>query len=318
MCSFRILALLILSVGAMTAACGRHEVALLGYIEAEPVRVSTAVAGKLIRSRVDRGDQVERDQILFVLEQDSQIAAVAAAAAKLAQVRAEAADLDTGKRPDELAVIEAELRAAEARARQSAADWVRQSELARKGLTSAATLDAALAQRDTDAATVSQLAAQLRTARLAGREQARNAAVAAVAAAEAQLAESQWTLDQTTVRAPVTARVEDRYYRVGEWVAAGSPVLSLLAPDALKVRFWVPEPQLPAFAPGTEVVLQCDGCSHPIAAKVSFVAREAEYTPPVIYSKENRAKLVFLVEAKPDPAEVGQLRPGQPVDVGRP
>jgi HlyD family secretion protein len=312
------LLLAVLPFAIALPGCGQDATALLGYVEAEPVRVSSAVAGRLTTLNVDQGDQVKTDQTLFALEQESEVAALAEAAAKLVQTRAQAADLATGKRPDELAVVEAELRAAQAKARQSAADWIRQSELARKGLASKSALDAARAQRDTDAATVNQLDAQLRAERLAGRDDARSAAVAAVAVAEAQLAQRQWTLDQKTVRSPVAARVEDRYYRIGEWVAAGSPVFSLLAPDAIKVRFWAPEPLLPAFPTGARVMLTCDGCDSPIPATVSFVASEAEFTPPVIYSKENRAKLVFLVEAKLDAAQTVRLRPGQPVDVRLP
>ncbi|WP_170942924.1 HlyD family efflux transporter periplasmic adaptor subunit [Candidatus Dactylopiibacterium carminicum] len=115
------------------------------------------------------------------------------------------------------------------------------------------------------------------------------------------------------MRAPVAARVDDTLYRIGEWVPAGSPVVSLLAPEALKVRFFVAQAALPHYAPGTRLRVGCDGCGEPFAATVDFVANSPEFTPPVIYSQKNRARLVFLVEARPDQAQV--LRPGQPVDV---
>jgi HlyD family secretion protein len=312
--------LLFLLLGLALAGCGRGSanVVLHGYIEAESVRLAAPVAGRLVELAVERGDAVKVGQPLFVLEQDSERAAVDEAAAKLSQAKAQAANLATGKRPDELAVIEAELRAAEVAARQSAADLQRQSDLAQQGFIAASGLDAIRARRDADRARVAELTAQLRAARLAARQAERSAAVAGAAAAEAQLAQRRWTLAQKRVVAPVAARVEDRYYRVGEWVAAGSPVLSLLAPDAVKARFWVPETLLPKVAPGTLVRLACDGCGAPIAARVRFVAREAEFTPPVIYSKENRAKLVYLVEAVPEAADAARLRPGQPVDVTLP
>jgi hypothetical protein len=115
--------------------------------------------------------------------------------------------------------------------------------------------------------------------------------------------------------APLAAQVEDSYYRVGEWVPAGSPVLSLLAPAAVKARFWVAEADLPKAQPGSQVTLRCDGCGAPMPATIRFLARNAEYTPPLIYSRDNRAKLVWMAEALPSAADAARLRPGQPLDV---
>jgi HlyD family secretion protein len=108
--------------------------------------------------------------------------------------------------------------------------------------------------------------------------------------------------------------VQDTFYSEGEWLQAGSPVVSLLAPDAVKLRFFVPEAALARVAPGLSVQATCDGCAAPIQARVSFVSRQAEYTPPVIYSREQRSRLVYLVEARPEPGSV-VLKPGQLVDV---
>lgn len=299
------------------AACGQDGADTLhGYIEADPVRVASPVSGQLVKLTVARGDSVKAGQPLFTLEQDNERAAVAEASARLKQAQAQATDLDSGKRADELAVTEADLRAAEAALRQSEADLKRQRELAKAGFTSGAGLDAYQAKRDGDVAHVAELSAQLRSGKLVGREAQREAARAGSAAAEAQLAQRQWVLAQKTLSAPLAARVEDSYFREGEWVPAGSPIVSLLAPGAIKARFYIPEPLLPKLAPGTRVTLACDGCSAPMPATVRFVARDAEYTPPVIYSKENRAKLVWLAEAVPTlPADAAKLRPGQPVDV---
>jgi HlyD family secretion protein len=103
-------------------------------------------------------------------------------------------------------------------------------------------------------------------------------------------------------------------YRPGEWVAAGAPVVSILPPGNVKIRFYVPEPVLASLRIGAPVSVRCDGCGAAIAAKISFIAPQAEFTPPVIYSRENRAKLVFLVEAHPDAANAA-LHPGLPVEV---
>jgi HlyD family secretion protein len=166
-----------------------------------------------------------------------------------------------------------------------------------------------------DAARVEQSRAQLRSARQGGREDVQAAANAAVDAARASLAQAEWRLAQKTLAAPAAARVEDTLYRVGEWVAAGSPVVTLIEPAAVKLRFFVPETKVAQVAPGQRVRATCDGCAGPIEATVRFVAREAEFTPPVIYSRGSREKLVFMVEAWPAPADAAKLRPGLPVDV---
>ena len=155
--------------------------------------------------------------------------------------------------------------------------------------------------------------ADLATARLPGRDDQIAAAVAEVAMREAALARAHWELDQRTVRAPMAAMVDDRVRDSGEWVDAGGIVVSLLPPDKVKVRFFVPEPELGAIHVGQEVDLRCDGCAPGMTGTVRFIAPEAEYTPPVIYSVGSRGKLVFMVEAWP--AEGITLNPGQPVDV---
>jgi HlyD family secretion protein len=108
--------------------------------------------------------------------------------------------------------------------------------------------------------------------------------------------------------------VSDTLFVQGDWVPSGAPVVSLLPPGNVKIRFFVPEPRLGAVAVGQKVSVGCDGCA-PLTATISFIAPQAEYTPPVIYSKESRAKLVFLVEALPDAKDAAKLHPGQPVDV---
>ena len=158
-----------------------------------------------------------------------------------------------------------------------------------------------------------KLQAELETAQLGARADEIQAAEAAVNAAQAQLAQADWRLDQLSQAAPKAGLVVDTLYRPGEWVAAGAPVVQLLPPANVKIRFFVPEPQLGAIAVGDEVQVRCDACAPNLTAVISFISPDAEYTPPVIYSREMRAKLVYLVEARP--REPGALRPGQPVDV---
>ena len=111
----------------------------------------------------------------------------------------------------------------------------------------------------------------------------------------------------------MTGVVQQIYYRPGELVPANRPVVSILPPGNIKIRFYVPEGELPKVAVNDRVKVSCDGCADNLVARVSFISRTSEYTPPVIYSQEERAKLVFLIEARPETPEA--FRVGQPVSV---
>jgi HlyD family secretion protein len=194
-----------------------------------------------------------------------------------------------------------------------------QEELFAKNYISQANLDTARANYERDMARVVEMEAQIRSARLTiGRDKEIAAAQADVETARAVLAQSDWRLAQRAVNTPARSLVYDTFYSEGEWVQAGSPVVSLLPPANVKLRFFVPETAVGALKLGQPVRVSCDGCGNPIAAKISYISRQAEYTPPVIYSREQRAKLVFLIEARPEPADATRLHPGQPVDVALP
>ena len=147
----------------------------------------------------------------------------------------------------------------------------------------------------------------------AGTQKDFDAAEAALREAEARVNTSQTRLARRSVAAPVTGSVQQVYFRPGEMVTASRPIVALLPPGNIKVRFFVPETVLPHISYGQTVTVRCDGCTGDLSAKVSFISKTAEFTPPVIYSLEERSKLVFLIEALP--AEPGNLRVGQPVDV---
>jgi HlyD family secretion protein len=185
----------------------------------------------------------------------------------------------------------------------------------KKGFLPPQKLDEARTARDSSALRVRELNAQIVTAGLGGRSDQVRAAESEVNAARAALEQADWRLRQKTVASTVNGVVTDTNFARGEWVAAGAPVVTILPPENVKVRFFVPEPRLGSVRVGQAVELACDGCPATIPAKVTFVAPQAEYTPPVIYSRESRAKLVFLVEARPAAADGAKLHPGQPVDV---
>jgi HlyD family secretion protein len=147
----------------------------------------------------------------------------------------------------------------------------------------------------------------------AGTQKALEDAEAALRTAQARLNSSATRLARRKMSSPVAGTVEELYFRAGEMVPAGKPVVSLLPPGNLKVRFFVSEAVLPQITIGQTVTITCDGCAGEHGAKVSFIARQAEFTPPVIYSLDERSKLVFLIEARPERPE--GLRVGQPVSV---
>ena len=147
----------------------------------------------------------------------------------------------------------------------------------------------------------------------AGTQKDLDAATATLRDAQARLNSSQTRLSRRQVFSPVEGTVQQVYYRPGEMVPASRPVLAILPPGNLKVRFFIPEPALPSVAYGDKIKVGCDGCAKDLTARVSFIAKQSEFTPPVIYSLEERSKLVFLVEALPETPSA--FRVGQPVDV---
>jgi HlyD family secretion protein len=302
-------------VALMLAGCGNSPPpGYPGYVEADYVRVAAPLSGTLARLSVNRGDEVAANAPLFVLESAQETAARAEAESRARQSEATLADLEKARRPPEIAAVRAQLAQAEAAIKQSESDLMRTQKLVADKFLPAQQLDNATAKRDSDRARVAELRAQLELANMPARSDAIAAARNEAKAANDALAQAQWRLDQKTQTAPIAGIVYDTLYRPGEWVAAGSPIVSLLPPGNVKIRFYVPEPALATLRRGAAVSVRCDGCSAPIPARVAFIAPQAEYTPPVIYSRENRSKLVFLVEARPaepNPA----LHPGLPVEV---
>lgn len=302
------------ALSALTGLGGGAPATFTGYAEADYVRVGPELPGRLTGLSVGRGDAVAAGAPLFRQDDTAERAALAEAQARLATARAQLANLLVGKRPAEVDVVAAQLREAEAQARLAEKHLERRARLAETKVASVQDLDTARADLDAAAARVRSLTAQVAVARLPARADEVKAAEAQVDAARAAVDQASWRLAQKTVSAPVAARVDDILHWPGEQVAAGAPVAVLIPPGALKVRFYVPETLVGATRAGRPVTIRCDGCAGPISGKVSFVAAEAEYTPPVIYSTINRNKLVFLVEARPDSAPE-RLHPGQPVDV---
>jgi HlyD family secretion protein len=301
---------------ALAAGCGNSAPQpLQGYVEGEYVRVAAPFAGTLVRLDAQRGQNVAAGAPLFALEAENENAARREAEEGLKRAQAQLEDLRKGKRVTEIDSVRAQLAQAEAAAQLSAKEYARQLDLVSKGFVSQQAADAAKAARDRDHNRVVELQNDLATTRAGARPDEIRAAEAQAAAAREALAQADWRLRQKTVASSVAGTVIDTLFVRGEWVGAGAPVVSVLPPANVKVRFFVPEPRLGAVKVGQKVSLACDGCAAAMSATVSFIAPQAEFTPPVIYSKDSRAKLVFLVEARPAEADAMKLHPGQPVDV---
>lgn len=310
----------LLCIGAMAlllAGCDRAAPAgWAGYAEGDYVYVAAPLAGTLAALPVAAGASVAQGALLFTLDAEAERLARAEAQARRNAAEAQAANTDSGRRADEIAVTEAQLARARAQAALAKNELARVQALVAQHFVSPAQLDDARTAEAQARAQVAELDAALRVARLPARTQERAAAHASAGAAAEAVKQADWRLAQKTQRAPAAAQVADTFFRPGEWVPAGQPVVSLLPLGAVKARFYVAESEAGALAPGQAVTIRCDGCGAPIAARIARIATQAEYTPPVIYSNSQRANLVFMVEARPDtPADAARLRPGQPIDV---
>ncbi len=299
----------------LPGCAGDKSIQWQGYVEGDFVYVSPPLAGRIDELAVRKGDQIEAGALLFRLEDGLEQARLAEAGGNLARAEGALYDLEKGARPSEIAALEARLHKALEAERLAELQLTRQRELLAKKSSPQEIFDQAKSARIQAGRQVEELRAELATARLGGREDAIAAARAAVQAAAAVVAQARWNLEQKRQLAPCAGLVFDTIHLPGEWIAAGRPVISLLPAEGRKVRFYVPEPEMAAMRPGYAVQVLIDGLEQPLEAVVRFVSPQAEYTPPVIYSSQSRAKLVFLVEAGVTPEAAPLLKPGQPVDV---
>lgn len=306
----------VLVLALILGGCAKQDSGLLqGYVEGEFVYVASPFAGAIKKLAVQRGDQVEAGALLYSLEPDPEQTARDEAQRRMAQARANLEDARKGRRPTEMASLNAQLAQASAAAGLSEKELARQEQLSRSGATSKDDVDRARATHDQNKHRVVQLEADLKTAELGLRSDQIAAAEAEVHAREAALARAEWELAQKKQSAPLAGLISDTLYREGEWVAAGRPVIVLLPPQNIKVRSFVPETGVGALRVGQGAKVFVDGVRDPLPAKVSFISPQAEFTPPVIYSRESRSKLVFMIELIFESNVAEKLHPGQPVDV---
>lgn len=293
-----------LFVLAGLASCERREDDYwLGYVEGELALVAPPQPGWITSVNAVRGAHVKPGDALFTLDATRELAARDNATAAIAAAKELA-----GQAAAQIAQAQAAQAQVDADILKNEKELARQRELVRAGAspqrdleTTQAAYDSARAQRNQAVAQQTQAAAARRQAESQARQ------------AEANLTAAQYNLSERSVHALVAGEVQDIYFRQGEYANAGAPVLAILPPANVFVRFFVPEPALSKLMLGSRVRISCDGCAADLTGTISFIAAQAEFTPPVIYSTGNRERLVFKAEAR---AEGGlPLRPGLPVEV---
>ena len=291
-------------------------IAWQGYAEADFVKIGPTQQGLLTAVHVKRGDRIVKGQPLFEQDESDDRAAVDQARRLLQQARDELANLVSPAKPSEIEQAKANLQDAEAARDRAQQDLRRSSSLLKSGSATQQIVDQEETTLRSAEAKVAAATAALATARgPMGRPDQIEAQQSLVDSLEAALKQAQWRLDQRSVSAPQAGLIADVIAFPGETLAAGSPVVPLLPPQNVFVRFFIPEPELARVHVGDKVAFSCDNCPADLGGVVSFISPQAEYTPPFIYSERTSSKFVFLAEARPPPPQARLLNPGEPVIV---
>jgi HlyD family secretion protein len=281
------------------------ERTLSGYIEGESLFLAAPVAGTVGSITAAEGQRVAAGARLFTIEP-------ATLSAQSEQAQAQVLEART-----QISAAQANAQQAEAEAVAAAAAVMKARRDLNRLLSVRGDDPAAVAGKDVDAA---QAALREANARLRAARETAAARRAQIGAARAQENQARGgarevgiRIDQLSPGAPSAGRIEDVFFRQGEWVSANQPVVSLLPDERIKVRFFVPEEDVARYRPGGTIRFSCDGCPSGLSARIFYVSPRPEFTPPVIFSRDSRDRLVFMVEAHPQRPAL--LMPGLPVDV---
>ncbi len=305
-------------VAKILPACAPPSNAAVGYIEGEYVNIAPIEVARIANEYVRRGDRLKAGDRIATLETADAEIAVRNAEASLKEAQAQLANILYGRRPEEIAAVEADLKAAQVQQDDAQRTLSRRRDLNARGFASQADLDSAQTAFDVASSRARSLSANLAVARLPARDDEILAARNKVAQGQAALDNAHWRLEQRQLVAPSAGHVSDIVRRVGDVAGPSAPVVSFLPENAVKVKVYVPETALSSLALGQPLIVRCDGCEKNLTAAVTYIAREPEFTPPVIYSLESRQTLVYLIEARAAADKPLRLQPGQIVDVELP
>jgi len=306
--------LIILALAAVLSGCsGSGRQSYQGYVEGENTYLACPYSGRLVEVLAERGQLVKKNQLLFKLDSDPQTLLLAEAAAALEQSKKVYDDLKKPKRKPELEAIEAQIEQTVAQISLAELRVKRNQTLFDKHVMDKDTLDAALERFHELNALKAQYEANLSLAKLGAREDQLKAQLSQIAQYTFKMNQAKWELNQKSFYAPDDGVIFDTYYNEGEFVDAQRPVAALLTPENIRIEFFVPSDGLAALHLDKKITFDCDGCSTNNEAVIRYISPEAEYVPPLVYSRENRDKLVFRIKAVIKNASA--FKPGQPVVV---
>jgi len=294
--------------------CTPEKEIIPGYVEGDFVAIAPTSSGVLEKVRVVEGQTVKPGDILFSLDLVDLQAQYDGAVAAKHRAQAELNDLLKGERPEELEVLFKQSAQARANLENAQKDYNRTIPLSKTGAVSLSRRDDVIAALDTAKARVEEVNAQITAANLGARIDRIEAARAGVEIEKQKSKQIEKRLQEAAPMAGVEATVMDVFFRPGEYVGAGQSVVKLLPPANIKIKFFVSQEKVATLKIGQNVFVSCDGCDQSYAARITHIAEESEYTPPVIFSVESRDKLVFMVEAHPTEFHEA-LRVGLPVTV---
>lgn len=309
--------LILLILTLMLANCNQQpHYRVQGYVVGQNIYLASPFAGQLIDLPIHRGQQVETGQLLFRLDPNPQQLLVKQLEEELAQAQSSLIDLQKPRRPEEIQSIEAQILGVEAQIKLAEVRVKRNQELIKRQAVDKDSFDAAIAHLQQQSQLKAQLQAELALAKQGARPDQIQAQAAQVEALQARLADAQWQLRQKSQYAPATGQIFDTYYRQGEYVGNQQPVASLLTPKNILIEFFVPVEALPLLKLNQAVRLSCPGCPEETLAHISYISPEAEFLPPLVYSRENDENLVFRIKARPQRPQ--DFKPGQPLEVSFP
>jgi HlyD family secretion protein len=282
-----------------------------GYIEGNFVFAAPTSTGRLEEIDVTEGQLIKAGDLLFVQDKVQLTAAVAAAKAQVRVSEAQLANIGSGAREEELEVVRAQLEQARVDLDLANKTLERSKQLVEGNIISQSRLDQDASAAASAQAQVHRLEAELAAMELPARSEELVAAKASVEAANAEVERIQSDLDARTVISPVGGLIEKVYFEPGEVATAGTPVISVLPENGLTIRFYVRENERSSLTVGDEFTMQCDGCPKDYTVRLTRMDADPQFSPPIIYSREERARMVFRAEAAT--TEDVPLLPGQPV-----
>lgn len=306
---------LFLSTVFLSSCTEKKPTVLNGYVEANYTRLSSVFGGRLEEIVVKSGDVINAKSKIFSLNNTAELAAVNEATARVQKSEVVLSDLETGAGENEISVIRGQLKEAQAIFKLAQINFNRQKKLLAEGLISQASFDLSKSQFEQASAKIESINAQLKVLKSPARIGQTQAQSAETTSAKEIYKQKLWAYSQKEVFAPKKPPefiVENVYFQVGEFVPAGVPVVSLLAESEKFIRFFIPQEKLAQIKIGGQVNIICDGCESQYA-KINFISTNAEFTPPILYNRENRAKLMFRVEALPEKPQ--NLKVGMPIDI---